>query len=746
MGPRRGDRDVRRGRPRLRAPARDRPSRRQAREHHPHERRDREDHGLRDREDRDLEPHGDRPVPRDAELHVARAGDGRGRGRAERPLLARRRALRAPHEEEALHRRQPHVDLVQDRPRGVPRAADVRRDDPGRVRPDPRAGSREGPGGALPEREGLPRGARGVPDAPRRDGDAPGPRRDGRAGREPRPDLHLRVQADARSPRGPPPPSPRRWAPAGFGGGATSLEDLARRGRSDLNPALVGHAPTNLETSIPDWSLDTDALRSPAEREAAQRLEQDTPEQLSSPGTLVSEVQRGLKKVAPPPPEEPKISTGEIQPASRAAAARTRGSSSAGRGPRVAGVRADAAPRRAAARREPRGPAHPGSRGSAPGPERSGADPRARRSGSPAHADAGDAAAHAPGRPGPAAPRGGGRSRSGALTPSHPSAGRAGGGSGASRVSVGLVAARDVVGLAGIPLGLAGRRALPPFATPRRRSPQQRPQGSRAPRARPAATSPARSARAPRRERSRCPLRTQGRRRSRRRSARPSTSGGATPSSGPRSSRPPRSSDALVQRSATIAGRGADDAAAEEALAKSKLLEDGTRLLGAGRARGSAREVPRARAPRARIRRGAQRAAEVRSSFSRRSRRRSAGPPRSAPISPRRVARARRRTGRARSSRRTALSRSTRRMPRLKDDPEAAKAEIAKQGRAAQKKAARARSGLLKASPRPKPTLAPEPDRRPRPRPRSRPRPPPRRRAPACASGSRSARRSRRAT
>ena len=131
----RRDRDVRRGRPRLRPPPRDRPPRRQAREHHhPHDRRNREDHGLRDREDRDVEPHGDRPVPRDAELHVARAGDGRGRGRAERPLLARRRPVRAPHEEEAVPRRQPDVDLVQDRPRGVPAAADVRRDDPGGVR------------------------------------------------------------------------------------------------------------------------------------------------------------------------------------------------------------------------------------------------------------------------------------------------------------------------------------------------------------------------------------------------------------------------------------------------------------------------------------------------------------------------------------------------------------------------------------------------------------------------------------
>ncbi len=38
----------------------------------------------------------------------------------------------------------------------------------------------------------------------------------------------------------------------------------------------------------------------------------------------------------------------------------------------------------------------------------------------------------------------------------------------------------------------------------------------------------------------------------------------------------------LAQRSSSIAGRGGDEAAAREALAKKKLLEDGTRLLGAG--------------------------------------------------------------------------------------------------------------------------------------------------------------------
>ncbi len=101
--------------------------------------------------------------------------------------------------------------------------------------------------------------------------------------------------------------------PAGLGGGATSLEDLARRGRSDLNPALVGPAPTNLDSSIPDWSLDTDALKSPAEREAAKKKELETPEPVSSPGTLVSDVQRGVKKAARVRRTEAKISTGEIK-------------------------------------------------------------------------------------------------------------------------------------------------------------------------------------------------------------------------------------------------------------------------------------------------------------------------------------------------------------------------------------------------------------------------------------------------
>ncbi|HVO50374.1 MAG TPA: protein kinase [Thermoanaerobaculia bacterium] len=113
----------------------------------------------------------------------------------------------------------------------------------------------------------------------------------------------------------PPPPSGPATAPKvgpiGLGGGSTSLEDLARRGRSDLNPALVGPAPVNLDTSIPDWSLDTDALKSPSEREAARKREKEAPENVSSPGTLISDVQRATKKAAAA--EAAKIATGEIK-------------------------------------------------------------------------------------------------------------------------------------------------------------------------------------------------------------------------------------------------------------------------------------------------------------------------------------------------------------------------------------------------------------------------------------------------
>jgi predicted Ser/Thr protein kinase len=72
-----------------------------------------------------------------------------------------------------------------------------------------------------------------------------------------------------------------------------SLEALARR-RDDLNPQLVGLPPAaGVDSSGPDWSLDTDAVKRPAAREPAPR--EPVP---SSPGTLISDVPRGPRKGA----------------------------------------------------------------------------------------------------------------------------------------------------------------------------------------------------------------------------------------------------------------------------------------------------------------------------------------------------------------------------------------------------------------------------------------------------------------
>ncbi|MFI5182698.1 MAG: serine/threonine-protein kinase, partial [Thermoanaerobaculia bacterium] len=80
-----------------------------------------------------------------------------------------------------------------------------------------------------------------------------------------------------------------------LGGGTTTLEDLARRGRSDLDPSLAA-LPRSLskESPIPDWSLDTDSLkRNPVNaRDEAATPHEPPP---SSPGTLVSDVKRGVK-------------------------------------------------------------------------------------------------------------------------------------------------------------------------------------------------------------------------------------------------------------------------------------------------------------------------------------------------------------------------------------------------------------------------------------------------------------------
>ena len=83
-------------------------------------------------------------------------------------------------------------------------------------------------------------------------------------------------------------------APGPLGGGTTTLEDLARHGRSDLDPSLAALPPRSLSKETPDWSLDTDSLKrnSANAREEAAAPHETPP---SSPGTLVSDVKRGVK-------------------------------------------------------------------------------------------------------------------------------------------------------------------------------------------------------------------------------------------------------------------------------------------------------------------------------------------------------------------------------------------------------------------------------------------------------------------
>ncbi len=111
------------------------------------------------------------------------------------------------------------------------------------------------------------------------------------------------------------PPARPAAALGPLGGGTTTLEDLARRGRSDLDPSLAALPQRSLskETSIPDWSLDTDSLKrnSVNARDEAGAPHEPSP---SSPGTLVSDVKRGIKpaterdsgRITPPerPPEK----------------------------------------------------------------------------------------------------------------------------------------------------------------------------------------------------------------------------------------------------------------------------------------------------------------------------------------------------------------------------------------------------------------------------------------------------------
>ncbi len=105
-------------------------------------------------------------------------------------------------------------------------------------------------------------------------------------------------------------PLVRPTSVGGRGGGNTSLEDLARRGRSDLDPSLAALPSTahGSHVSGPDWSLDTDALKPNSSKGHEDDDAHEPPP--SSPGTLVSDVQRGVRpatdrdsgRIRPPAP------------------------------------------------------------------------------------------------------------------------------------------------------------------------------------------------------------------------------------------------------------------------------------------------------------------------------------------------------------------------------------------------------------------------------------------------------------
>ena len=524
---------------------------------------------------------------------------------------------------------------------------------------------------------------------------------------------------------GPAPAASPKVGPTGLGGGATSLEDLARRGRSDLNPALVGPAPTNLESSIPDWSLDTDALRSPAEREAARRLERDTSEPVSSPGTLVSDVQRGTKKPAPPPvpaseedrpteriesiqdllaagaaAEAAKISTGEIKrrpsaPPPPAAPPPPPPVSQASVPTPPRGVPHLTGPVRVPPPPTPvRGVPALVPNGQAPTPVRG--VPSLQTSPTPAMAPR--TPPPVPALPRPAAPATGttvppirppGAPSAASASPSAswppgPSSGAPG--SPAASWPPGAPAIRDVS--APIP---QQRTQVPRPGAPR--PPGRDITG-------PIGTRPATGAQ---------PL--------------------PAPDGGPKTLKEMLSLTvnrrwglavigaailaavvvvgALVQRSATIAGRGADAAAAEEALAKRRLLEDGTRLLGAGQpaeARAKFLELVR-RAPESAAARSALQQAEQLLAKKQEDERRAAET--GAYLAEARRARASTDWARAVVEADGALALDPANAE-AKEIREAAQAEIRKQGRAGQKKA-ESQIRTLKASPRPRPTAVPEP-------------------------------------
>ena len=341
-------------------------------------------------------------------------------------------------------------------------------------------------------------------------------------------------------------PAPRPAAGGLLAGGGTSLEDLARRGRSDLDPALVGPAPSNLETSIPDWSLDTDALKSPTEREADRRREKEKLEAVpSSPGTLISDVQRGARRKAPAPPEAPSPASAIPTP------------------PRGVPPLSSAVPPASAIPTPPRGvpplppPSAPAApvRGDLPQPVSSAPVPSPRGA-APTPAPAPVLRTAAPAAPAPAVPP---------LRPPSP-----------PREATGPIPPPARAAAAPSPRDV-------PAPTPPQRAPAPRPAG-------PAARPPGRDITGPV-------------------GSRPTA--GATPPGPPAGEPKPESLreallwsvnkryaivvvaatallgaaivGLLAQRSCSIAGRGGNDVAAEETLAKKKLLDEGTRLLAQGR-------------------------------------------------------------------------------------------------------------------------------------------------------------------
>ncbi|MEO8056183.1 MAG: protein kinase, partial [Acidobacteriota bacterium] len=447
--------------------------------------------------------------------------------------------------------------------------------------------------------------------------------------------------------------------PVGLGGGATSLEDLARRGRSDLNPALVGPAPTNLESSIPDWSLDTDALKPPAEREAAKKKERETPEPVSSPGTLVSDVQRGMKKPVVTPASTP-IFNEENRPTERIQT--------------IPGPSASAAPpSQASVPTPPRGVAPisgPAARGATPPPTPVRGVPALQTGPTPAVPPRTPFPPVVP-LPRPAAPPApaGPPATTTAASPARP---------------MGAPPIRDV----SAPI-------------PQQRSASPRPLVPRL---------PGRDVTGPVGQR-------------------PATAPHSLGDSKPRNYREALRLSvnkrwvlvvlgaailasvaivgALVHRSSAIEGRGSDEAAAREALAKKRLLEDGTRLLGAGQpaeARVKFLELVRL-APESAAARSALQQSEQLLAKKQEDERKAAEA--GAYLAEARRARASEDWARAVVESDGALA-SDPANAEAREIRDAAQAEIRKQGRAAQKKA-ESQIRTMKASPRPKPSRAPEP-------------------------------------